>query len=263
MKVSYRSLLKQLVVTDFKLRYQGSVLGYLWSLLRPMMLFGVLFVVFTYIFPTGKNVPHFPAYLLLGIIVWTFFAEATSIGMNSIVGRGDMLRKVKISKPIIVISSILTATVNLMFNIVVVLIFMVVNKAQVDIGMLWLVIPLMLETLVLCTGLAFLLSALYVKYRDIAPIWEVLLQVLFYATPIIYPLSYVLPHHKLAVLISMNPITQIIQDLRYILITPSTITTHSVLGWPLALVPLIIVVLVFVVGVSYFMKRSKYFVENL
>ena len=145
MKVSYRSLLKQLVVTDFKLRYQGSVLGYLWSLLRPMMLFGVLFVVFTYIFPTGKNVPHFPAYLLLGIIVWTFFAEATSIGMNSIVGRGDMLRKVKISKPIIVISSILTATVNLMFNIVVVLIFMVVNKAQVDIGMLWLVIPLMLN----------------------------------------------------------------------------------------------------------------------
>src|SRR5690349_3961767 len=96
-----RSLLWQLVVTDFKLRYQGSVLGYVWSLLRPLLLFGVLYVIFTYVLPLGKGVPHYGAYLLLGVVLWSFFVEATTMGMNSIVGRGDMVRKVKVSKPAI------------------------------------------------------------------------------------------------------------------------------------------------------------------
>lgn len=264
MNKSYRSLLKQLVLTDFKLRYQGSVLGYLWSLLRPMLLFGVLFVVFTYVFPTGKNIPHYPAYLLLGIITWTFFIESTSMGMGAIVGRQDMLRKVKISKPTLVLASVVSASVNLTFNIVVVIIFMLFNHVQVTADMVWLIVPLFVELIALSMGLAFLLAALYVKFRDLAPIWEVVLQVFFYATPIIYPLSQVLNHHKLAVIISLNPMAQIIQDLRRILITPTTQTTYGILhNWYLIGLPFGFVALILVVGVSYFMTRAKYFVEDL
>src|ERR1700733_7376776 len=96
-------LLKQLVKTDFKLRYQGSILGYLWSLLRPLLLFGVLYLVFTHIIRAGNNVPHYPAYLLLGLVMWTFFVEAPSSGMNAITGRGDLVRKVSIPKYTLII----------------------------------------------------------------------------------------------------------------------------------------------------------------
>src|SRR5690349_17448974 len=95
---SNRSLIRELVVSDFKLRYQNSVLGYLWSLLRPLMMFGVLYIVFTKIIRIGGTVPHYPSYLLLGLVLWTFFVEATMAGMNAITGRGDLIRKVSIPK---------------------------------------------------------------------------------------------------------------------------------------------------------------------
>jgi ABC-2 type transport system permease protein len=260
-----RTLLKQLVVTDFKLRYQGSVLGYFWSLFKPMMMFGVLFVVFTYIIPTGKDVPHFPVYLLLGIVIWTFFVEATTMGLGSIVGRGDLIKKVSISKISIVISSILSAGVNLALNSIIVVIFMIFNGAEVNWLLLPFVILLMIELVLLAIGLALILSALYVKFRDFAPIWEIILQVLFYATPIIYPFTLALnAHPKIAEILSFNPLTQIIQDFREILITPKTLTTHEVLPMVLSyVVPLVSVLAFAIVGYLYFKNRAKYFVEDL
>lgn len=260
---SYKTLLKQLVVTDYKLRYQGSILGYLWSLLKPLMLFGVLFIVFSYVIPLGKGVPHFPVYLLLGIVVWTFFTEATSMGLNAIVGRGDLIRKVKISKPTIVLSAVISAGVNFTFNLIVVAVFMIINQVDVNWSMIWVVPLLIIELLALAMGLAFLLAALYVKFRDMGPIWEVLLQMLFYATPIIYPLTLV-TSHSLATIISLSPLAQIIQDLRYVLVTPSQGTTHAILGvWYLQIIPFAIVALVLAIGVWYFRKRANYFVEDL
>ncbi|RYX79375.1 ABC transporter permease [bacterium] len=260
---SYKTLLKQLVVTDYKLRYQGSILGYLWSLLKPLMLFGVLFIVFSYVIPLGKGVPHFPVYLLLGIVVWTFFTEATSMGLNAIVGRGDLIRKVKISKPTIVLSAVISAGVNFTFNLIVVAVFMIINQVDVHWSMIWIVPLLVIELLALAMGLAFLLAALYVKFRDMGPIWEVLLQMLFYATPIIYPLTLV-TSHNLATIISLSPLAQIIQDLRYILVTQSQGTTHAILDvWYLQIIPFAIVALVLVIGVWYFRKRANYFVEDL
>lgn len=260
---SYRTLLKQLVVTDYKLRYQGSILGYLWSLLKPMMLFGVLFIVFSYVIPLGKGVPHFPVYLLLGIVIWTFFTEATSMGLNSIVGRGDLIRKVKISKPTIVLSAVISAGVNFSFNLIVVAVFMVINQVDINWMLIWIVPLLIVELLILAMGLAFLLAALYVKFRDMGPIWEVVLQMLFYATPIIYPLTLV-TEPKLATIISLSPLAQIIQDLRFILITPTQGTTHQILGaWYLQAIPFAIVACVLVAGVWYFRKRANYFVEDL
>lgn len=260
-----RSLLRQLVLTDFKLRYQGSVLGYVWSLLKPMMMFGVLYVVFTYIIPTGKDIPHFPAYLLLGIVVWTFFVEATTMGLGSIVGRGDMIKKVSISKVSIVIASVASAGVNFALNIVVVMVFMLASGAEVNWGLLWLVPLLIIELLLLVAGLAFILASLYVKFRDFAPIWEVVLQVMFYATPIIYPLQLAVnSHHRVAELIMINPLAQIIQGLREILITPVTITAYEILPlWVSLSIPLVAVPLLAIFSWRYFHSRAKYFVEEL
>src|SRR5581483_3824637 len=117
-KPSNRSLIRELVASDFKLRYQNSVLGYLWSLLRPLLFFGVLYVIFTKVIKVGKGIPFYPAYLLLGIVLWTFFIEATVAGMNSIVGRGDLIRKVSIPKNIIVISTTMSALVNFLLNMI-------------------------------------------------------------------------------------------------------------------------------------------------
>lgn len=258
-----QTLLKQLVITDFKLRYQGSVLGYVWSLLKPLMLFSVLYVVFTYVLPVGKDVPHYPAYLLLGIVLWTFFVEATSLGMGSIVGRGDLIRKVKISKPAIVIASTLSAGVNLCLNLLVVALFMVLTNAEIQLSNLIFLPLLIIELLLFALSFSFFLSALYVKFRDIAPIWEVILQIMFYGTPIIYPLTLV-KSEMLLNIISLNPIAQILQDARYILITPQTITTHHVLPiWLSVGIPVVSLLLLTLVSVLFFKKSAKTFAENL
>lgn len=260
-----RTLLKQLVITDFKLRYQGSVLGYVWSLFKPLMMFGVLYVVFTYIIPTGKDIPHFPAYLLLGIVIWTFFTEATNMGLGSIVGRGDLIRKVNISKVSIVVSAILSAGVNLMLNSLILIVFMIASGAEINWSMIGWVPILLIELVLLCAGLAFILSALYVKFRDFAPIWEIVLQVMFYATPIIYPLQLAFnASPRIAEILSLNPLAQIMQDLREILITPVTLTTHEVLPgvWSF-IIPVVIISILTVGGYFYFKQRAKYFVEDL
>lgn len=257
-----QTLLRQLVITDFKLRYQGSVLGYLWSLLKPLMLFSVLYVVFTYVLPVGKDVPHYPAYLLLGIVLWTFFVEATSLGMGSIVGRGDLIRKVKISKPAIVIASTLSAGVNLCLNLLVVALFMILTNAEVQSSAIFFPF-LIIELVLFAMTCSFFLSALYVKFRDIAPIWEVILQIMFYATPIIYPLTLVKSQTLLS-LIALNPIAQVLQDARFMLITPNTITTHQILPlWLSVGIPLISLIVLTVISVLFFKKSAKSFAENL
>lgn len=259
-----QTLIRQLVITDFKLRYQGSVLGYLWSLLKPLLLFSVLYVVFTYALPVGKDVPHYPAYLLLGIVLWTFFMEATVMGMGSIVGRGDLIRKVKISKPLIVIAATLSAGVNLCLNMVVVVVFMVLTNSTLQPSAVFFPI-LLIELVVLAMAISFFLSALYVRYRDFASIWEVILQVLFYATPIIYPLGLVRQRSEFMFkLLSLNPLAQIIQDARYMLITPQTLTTHAAHSRLVSFgLPLVTIVGLAIVSVLFFKKSAQSFAENL
>lgn len=258
---SNRSLIRELVSSDFKLRYQGSILGYLWSLLRPLLLFGVLYVVFTHVIRVGNNVPHYPSYLLLGLVIWTFFLEATSSGMNAITGRGDLVRKISIPKYTIVISTTLSALVNFLLNLIVVFIFMVVGHVEFRWTIL-LAIPLIIELIVLCLGISFLLSTLFVKFRDIGHIWDVILQILFYATPIIYSLTIV--PHKYAKIIALNPLAQVMQDMRLVMITPETLTTkvvfHSELG---RILPAVACLILLVLAVIYFNRRSKNFAEEL
>lgn len=259
-----RILLRELVITDFKLRYQGSVLGYLWSLLKPLFLFAVLYVVFVYFLRFGSDIEHFPIYLLLGIVMWTFFTEATSQGMQAIVGRGDLIRKINFPKYIIVISGTISALINLAFNLIVVFVFMIIN--QVDIKATILLLPInILELYIFALAVAFFLAAAFVKFRDLSHIWEVFLQAAFYATPILYPLSLVTQKSvEAAQIMLLSPIAQIIQDARYNTVTHQAETTGSLIQNPLlALIPYVIVFVSIVLASWYFKKSQKYFAENV
>src|SRR3982751_2990049 len=146
-------LLKELVKTDFKLRYQGSVLGYAWSLLRPLLLFVILYFVFVRMLKFGNKIEHFPVYLLLGIVIWNFFQEMTTRSLTSIVERGDLLRKIRIPRWVIILSSSLSAVINLLLNMVVVVILMMFN--HVDLLRTTLLLPLiLLEVYVFALGLS-------------------------------------------------------------------------------------------------------------
>lgn len=257
-----RVLLAELVRTDFKLRYQGSILGYAWSLLKPLLLFVILYVVFVYFLKIGKDVPHFPVYLLLGIVLWNFFVEMTVQSLGSIVGRGDLIRKIRIPRWIIVFSSSLSALINLAINLLVVLVFAIVNG--VDFSWTALLIPLNIaEIYFFALGLSLFLAAAYVKFRDISYIWEVVLQAGFYATPIIYPLTLVTNEFIQKVLL-MNPMAQAIQDARFNLVTQETVTASGLLGssWTI-MIPFVLTVLVLVGGILYFKKQSRTFAENI
>lgn len=257
-------LLKQLVKSDFKLRYQNSVLGYLWTLLRPLFLFAILYVVFVKILRTGGDVPHFGVYLLLGIVIWNYFVEVTTGSVSVIVGKGDIMRKVSFPRYVIVLAVSLSALINLTFNGIIVGIFIVIGKTQIS-SYVALLPLLVLELFIFALSVSFLLSALYVKFRDIGFIWEVGIQGAFFAVPIMYAFSFVTSKSMLLgkILIS-NPVAQLMQDARYMLISEKTQTIHSVFGSQMAyLIPVSIVLLTCLVSVVYFRRRAPYFAENV
>lgn len=257
-----RALLSELVRTDFKLRYQGSVLGYAWSLLRPLLIFLILYIVFVKFLRIGSGVPHFPIYLLLGIVLWQFFSDMTTQSLGSIVGRGDLIRKIRIPRWIIVFSSSLLALINLALNLVVIAVFMVWNK--VDITAAVLLLPLiLLEIYLFALGMSLFLAAAFVKFRDVNYIWEVIIQAAFYLTPILYPLTMI-TNELFQKLILLNPMAQAIQDARYVLVTRETLTVQHIFdgGWYM-IIPFLIVLLTLIGGVLYFRKESKYFAENI
>lgn len=258
-----RALLSELVRTDFKLRYQGSVLGYAWSLLRPLMLFGILYVIFALVIKSGDGIPHFPVYLLLGIVLWTFFTDMTQQSLGSIVGRGDLIRKIRIPRWIIVFSSSLSALINLGLNLIVVAIVMAVN--HVGFMSTSLLLPLiLLEVYIFALGISLFLSAAFVKFRDLGFIWEVLLQLGFYLTPILYAMSLI--PAKFQKLQLLNPVAQAIQDARYVLIShDSKVVTISRVfdgGWYM-LIPFALVVIALIGGLAYFKSQADSFAENI
>lgn len=257
-----RAILREMVISDFKIRYQGSVLGYLWTLLKPLFIFLVLYIVFAVIFKAGKGIPNYPIYLFLGIMLWGFFSEVTQSSLRVVVDRGDLIRKINISRWLLVISASFSALINLIFNLVVLLIFAVISGMHFPITSLALPI-FVVEVYLFSLGLAFCLSTLYVKYRDVSYVWDVVLQAGFYATPILYPLGLVTNDTMQKIIIS-SPLAQAIQGARSTFVSSETLTISKVFGesWAL-LIPISIVALTLAGGVLYFKKESKYFAENL
>lgn len=254
-------LLRELVITDFKLRYQNSVLGYFWSALKPLALFFILYIVFVKFLPVGKDIEFFPLYLLLGIVLWNFFAEITNGSVGAIVGRGDLIRKINFPKYVIVLSTTLSALINLLINLVVVAVFAAFMGLKPHWEMLW-IIPLIGQLFILALGIGFFLSALYVKFRDTNYVWEVIMQAAFYATPIIYPLS-IIPEHYAKIII-LSPAAQILQDARYSVVTHQSQTMSTLYGeWWIHALPVLLTFVIFIFGALYFKKNSKNFAEEV
>jgi ABC-2 type transport system permease protein len=206
-------LLWLISVTEFKRVYFGTVLGYLWSLIRPLMLFGVLLFVFTKVFRLGSSqVEHYPVYLLLGIVLFTFFQESTTNSVTSVVAQEGVVRKTQFPRLVIPLSTVLTGAFNLCLNLIVVLAF--VLAFGVEPTWTWLLFPLALVALFALTAMVGMaLSVLYVRFRDIAIIWVVVAQVLFYMTPILYPIT-AFENETYERLLMINPLAVIFEQVR-------------------------------------------------
>ena len=201
-------------MTEFKRVYFGTVLGYVWSLMRPLMLFGVLLFVFTKVFKVGGDeVEHYPVLLLLGIVLFTFFQEASTNAVTSVVTQEGVVRKTQFPRLVIPLSTVLTGAFNLCLNLVVVFVFIL--AFGVDPTWTWLLFPFAVAALfVLTAAMSMALSVLYVRFRDVAIIWVVFAQVLFYATPILYPIDRLRKRDQVEHLLMINPLAVIFEQVR-------------------------------------------------
>lgn len=231
-------------------------MSYLWSLIKPLASFAVMYLVFVKFLNTSID----PASLFLGIVLWSYFSDFTSSGLKSIVDRGDLIRKIYFPRAIIVIASSLSAFITLLLNLLAVFVFMAFN-GQLPSLSAPLFILLLIELYALALGASLILAALYVRFRDISHIWEVVLQILFYSSGILYVLSAVPVAFQ--AWLAVNPIVQIVQDARNVL-TPIHVTASAdVLSGLLMFVPYAIPFVVLGLGIVIFNASSKGFAENV
>ena len=278
--------------SEFKLKFFGSALGYLWQVMRPLLLFGVLYVFFVKIFhvdkATGEAAKFYGAQLLGSIVLFTFFSEATTGAVRSVVERESLVRKIQFPRLAIPISIVLLACFNLGLNLLVVMIFALISGVRPMLS--WLELPLIVALVaVLATGVAMLLSALFVRFRDIQPIWEVVSQILFYSSPVIIPVEkvrealihgqrhvvvrdgvthitfkHVAFYHFLYHLYTLNPLVTVFQQFRHAMINHATVSAGQALGsWAALVEPVALVAVIFALGFFVFNRDARAIAENL
>jgi ABC-2 type transport system permease protein len=255
-----------LAVTDFKLRFFGSALGYLWQLMRPLMMFGILYTVFSVFLSFDGNVQYYSVGLLTGIVLFTFLADSTSGAVKSIVNRENLVRKIEFPRLAVPMAQVLQGLFNLVLNLLPVFIFYIASGGRPR--WQWLLLPpIVLIFAVFASGLAMLLSALYVRARDVDPIWDVVMQAMFYATPIFYTLDVVREKtHGNAVpeILISNPFAAILQQFRNAMLDTSWETPARVYNsdWML-LVPIAIIAITVVLGSWVFAREAPLIAEEL
>ncbi len=248
---NYLFLLEQFSITDFKLRYTHSVLGYLWSLLKPLLMFGVLFFVFSVFIRFGK-MEHYQIYLLSGILLWTYFSEATSSGMESLLSKASLLNKVNFPRIIIILSSSLTSAMTLLINLFVLSFFILVAGIKFSFTFIF-IVPIVIELILLSFGISLMLASIYLRFRDLLHIWTVMLQLGFWATPIIYPINVV--PDKYRILIYINPMARIIQSFREVVIYGERIDAMDML------ITFAGITIFIILGYFLFTRNQKHFAE--
>jgi ABC-2 type transport system permease protein len=255
------SLTWTLAVTDWKLRFYGSVLGYVWTLARPFLFFGVIYFVFTEIVGLAKNVPNYGVYILFSIVLFNFFGEVTGNSVQALVAREGLLRKMRFPRLVIPMSVALTGLFNLICTLAAVMIFAVISGVYPSWG--WLELPVIIVLLaLLATGIGMLLSALYVRYRDVQPIWEVVQQMLFYASPILYVTTIVPAKYQHAYM--CNPLAALFSQMRHAVIDPTAPTAAALIGGSVRLlIPLGLIVIAVVLGAYVFNREAPRIAENL
>jgi ABC-2 type transport system permease protein len=260
------ALTRTLAVQDFKLRFYGSALGYLWQLVRPLLLFGVLFFVFTQLVRLGAGTRFYAAVLLANIVMFTFLSDATAAAVTSVVSHESLLRKIQFPRLVVPLAQVTTATFNLALNAVVILIFALATGVRPHVG--WLELLFLVPLLVaLAGGLAMLLSALYVRFRDVKPIWDVLLQVIFYGSPILYPIETVAANllgPTAAHLLMLNPFAAIIEQVRHAVMDPTAPSAAQAIGGGVRLlIPLAILIAIVALGFRVFSRAAPRLAEEL
>ena len=238
--------------TNFKMRYYGSILGYIWSLLKPLALFGVLYIVFTMFMK--QSAPHYKLFLLLGIILWNFFVEATTAGMNGFIGNYTLIRKVYLPRIILVAAAVSSAFLGLIFNLLIFLVFALIDGLTWHPRMLWF-LPLVIAVYLLAMGIGLILSIVVVKIRDTINLWEVAVQLGFWLTPVMYPMSSV--PEKWRFYVYLNPMSGILDYSRNFLVGTGQVTPIGyvyVIGISLAL---------FGLGVFVFKWKEAEMTEDL
>ena len=261
----FGELTMMLATTEFKRTYFGTVLGYLWSVGRPLLLFAVLVEVFTHIFRLGSLVPHYPVFLLLNMVLYGFFSEATSLAVPSVVGQEGIVRKTQFPRLAIPSAVVLTALFNLLLNLIVV--FGFILAFGVTPMWTWLLMPVILLLMLIVTlPASMIVASLYPRFRDLAIIWSVFVTALFYATPIIYPLQTATARsHVLGVLISINPLTPILGLARVWIIDPNAPYPGTAAGGGLGhlLIAIGLTVALCVVAVVVFTREAPRIAEEL
>ena len=244
----------ELARTDLKLRYHGSALGVVWMVLKPLLLFAILSTVFSHAF--GSTVVRYPLKGLTGVVLWTYFADGTSAGLQSLLTKGHLLAKVRLSPWVVVLASILQTTGVFLLNVLIMFLFFLGSRALPNVGSLLLFGLQTLYLVGLIMGFALLTAPWYVRYRDLKPLWEVLLTLGFYLTPIIYPLSVIPDRYR--PLISLNPLTPIVERATAALL--GTEETSATAG---AVSPLVAVALLLLAGFVVFRRSARYAPEHL
>jgi ABC-2 type transport system permease protein len=261
----YLRVLRVIGGIEFKVKYADSILGYVWSLAKPLAYFGVLWLVFDHLLRATNETRNFTVWLLIGVLLFTFFVDAVNLMLPSIVNRGAMLRRISFPPALVPLSISVGVCMTFAINVLAVVVYVAI--AKVTPSATWLVIvPLLAELLLFILGLGLLLSALYVRFRDIGQLWEVLAQVLFFASAIMYPIG-ILPLWAQRVAF-LNPFVQVMQDIRHVMLGgssgPNDRTAAAVYaGAGGRLLPIAITLVVVVLGLTVFTRESRYFAERI
>ena len=255
-------LLYLIAATEFKKTYFGTVLGYVWSLARPLALFAVMVTVFTKVLHLG-TIPHYPVFLLMNIVLFGFFQEATIMAVGSVVGQEAIVRKTQFPRLVIPLAVVVTSLFNLLLNLVVVVIFLL--AFGVTPMWTWLLLPVLLVMLlVLTTAVSMIVSSLYPRFRDVAIIWTVFSTALFYATPVLYSVQNLTGHHTLRQIILLNPLAPIFELARKWMVqsnAPGPVAAGG--GYVQLLAPIAIYVAICVFAVWIFRREAPRIAEEL
>jgi len=253
MELKHFNLIRELTWSDYKLRYSGTALGFLWSFLKPLLMLIVLYVIFSYVIPL--KIPNYPIFLLLGVIIWNYFVESTTMNMYNLSAKSKVIKNTYFPRQILVISSCLNASISFLINILLFFIFLLFSGVVFSlIGFIIFLIILIL-LFILSLGTSYILSSFYPKFRDLSHIWEILMQIGFFVTPIVYNMAVIPIKYKQ--LYMMNPLAQILEYSR------NSMLYNQIPSILQILILSVICIVIYLVGYALFKYRSKYLAEEL
>ncbi|MBT3356205.1 ABC transporter permease [bacterium] len=252
---NYKELIWMLVKTDFKLRYQGSFLGYIWAILSPLLTFAVLNFVFSSVFARGNGAEYYPLQLLIGIMTFTFFSDGTRAGLGSLVAKSRLVTKIYVPRWVLIFASTMNTGMLFLMNLIVLVIFFIFYRFLPSLEAILFFVLLVVLMYVVILGFSFLTAAFYVRFRDLSMIWAVIVRALFYATPIIYPIQ-VMPEYIQKVIL-LSPIGFIVHFSK-----ESLINNHFPEIWQFMLFVVASFAFLFI-GIFIHKKTIKKIAENI